>query len=104
MGKDSSIKIALPRALSPKFPCHGGLLQIFSTRDLVTAMKTKFTTKSILAGIALAVAGSTATPLRASEDKPAKGPPLKLNVDTKPINRDSADRVSYAPIVKKTAA
>jgi serine protease Do len=30
-------------------------------------------------------------------------PPLRLNVDTKPINRDAADRVSYAPIVKRTA-
>jgi serine protease Do len=30
--------------------------------------------------------------------------PLKLNVDTKPINRDASDRISYAHIVKRTSA
>ena len=41
----------------------------------------------------------------AGDEKPAeKRAPLKLAVDTKPINRDAADRVSYAPIIKKTAA
>ncbi len=34
----------------------------------------------------------------------AKGAPLKLTFDSKPINRESSDRVSYAPIVKRTAA
>ncbi len=33
-----------------------------------------------------------------------KGAPLKLTFDSKPINRESSDRVSYAPIVKRTAA
>jgi serine protease Do len=33
-----------------------------------------------------------------------KRPPLKLNVDRKPINRDAPDRVSYAPVIKRTAA
>lgn len=33
-----------------------------------------------------------------------KRPPLKISVDRKSINRDAADRVSYAPIVKRTAA
>ena len=33
-----------------------------------------------------------------------KRPPLKINIDRKPINRDAPDRVSYAPIVKRTAA
>ena len=33
-----------------------------------------------------------------------KRPPLKISVDTKPINRDAPDRVSYAPIVKRVAA
>ena len=37
----------------------------------------------------------------ASDDK---RPPLKISVDRKPINRDAPDRVSYAPIVKRTAA
>src|SRR5262245_16091005 len=32
-----------------------------------------------------------------------KRPPLKISVDRKPINRDAPDRVSYAPIVKRTA-
>jgi len=44
----------------------------------------------------------------AADDKPAAAPgerpPLKLNFDPKSINRDAADRVSYAPIVKRTAA
>ncbi len=30
--------------------------------------------------------------------------PLKISVDTKSINRDAADRVSYAPIIKRTAS
>ncbi|MGH7943435.1 MAG: Do family serine endopeptidase [Opitutaceae bacterium] len=33
-----------------------------------------------------------------------KRPPLKITVDRKPINRDAPDRVSYAPIIKRTAA
>ena len=33
-----------------------------------------------------------------------KRPPLKINVDTKPIDRNAADRVSYAPIIKRTAS
>jgi serine protease Do len=32
-----------------------------------------------------------------------KRPPLKISVDRKAINRDAPDRVSYAPIVKRTA-
>ena len=41
----------------------------------------------------------------ASEAKPDEArPPLKISVDTKPINRDAADRVSYAPIIKRTAS
>ncbi len=30
--------------------------------------------------------------------------PLRITVDSKAINRDSADRVSYAPIIKRTAS
>ncbi len=30
--------------------------------------------------------------------------PLRLTVDTKPINRDAFDRVSYAPVIKRTAS
>jgi serine protease Do len=41
---------------------------------------------------------------KSDTDKAATRPPLKLLIDRKPINRDAADRVSYAPVVKKTAA
>lgn len=30
-------------------------------------------------------------------------PPLKLNIDRKPIDRNATERVSYAAIVEKTA-
>ena len=45
-----------------------------------------------------------AAPKTPSSDKPATRPPLKLQIDTKPINREAPDRVSYAPVVRKTAA
>ena len=34
----------------------------------------------------------------------AKRPPLALRIDSRPINRDAADRVSYSSVVKRTAA
>jgi serine protease Do len=40
----------------------------------------------------------------AAAEPAAKRDPLKLAVDTKPIDRDAPDRVSYAPIVKRTAS
>ncbi len=45
-------------------------------------------------------------PGKAADAKSAPGsrPPLKITVDTKPIDRDRADRVSYAPVVKRTAS
>jgi serine protease Do len=43
--------------------------------------------------------------LAAPAPTPAKdNPPLKLQVDQKPIDRNAPDRVSYAPIVERTAA
>ncbi len=39
-----------------------------------------------------------------SAEAKGKSAPLKLTFDSKPINRESSDRVSYAPIVKRTAA
>lgn len=45
---------------------------------------------------------SSLTP--SATDKSAPRPPLKLQVDTRPINRDAPDRVSYAPVVRRTAA
>ncbi len=42
---------------------------------------------------------------KATDSKqPEKREQLKLNVDRKPINRDAPDRVSYAPMIKRTAA
>src|SRR6185436_15470683 len=41
----------------------------------------------------------------AADAKPdGQRPPLKISVDTKPINRDAPDRVSYAPVIKRTAS
>ncbi len=37
-------------------------------------------------------------------DAAEKRAPLQLSIDTKPIDRNAADRVSYAPVVKRTAA
>jgi serine protease Do len=47
---------------------------------------------------------SAPTKKSGKNDKPANRPPLKVQFDNKAINRDAPDRVSYAPIVKKTAA
>lgn len=45
-------------------------------------------------------AGSLA--VYAENSSPAK-PPMKLQLDAKPIDRDTANRVSFSPVVKKTA-
>jgi serine protease Do len=39
-----------------------------------------------------------------SSSRAESRPPLKLNVDSRPIDRTAADRVSYAPMIGKTAA
>lgn len=51
-------------------------------------------------------APKSAKPAKSAENAVVAGEraPLKLNVDTKPINRDAADRISYAHIVKRTSA
>ncbi len=71
-------------------------------------MKSKFPRHLALIASALALAGAAPT-TRAADDKAAapaaaKRAPLKVTVDRKPINRDAPDRVSYAPVIKKTAA
>jgi serine protease Do len=68
-------------------------------------MKSKFPRHLALIAGALALA-SAAPALRAADEKaaPPKRAPLKLAIDRKPINRDAPDRVSYAPVIKKTAA
>ena len=62
----------------------------------------------LTAAMAFALAGTAGVALRAADERAGaateKKPPLKLTVDRKPINREAPDRVSYAPIVKKTAA
>jgi len=50
--------------------------------------------------LALATAGGPAV---LGKDKAADHPPLKLNIDTAPIDRDDGLRVSYASIVKKAS-
>jgi serine protease Do len=41
---------------------------------------------------------------KSADAKNTPRPPLHLAIDRKPINRDAPDRISYAPIVKRTAA
>ncbi|HVU35087.1 MAG TPA: Do family serine endopeptidase [Opitutaceae bacterium] len=49
--------------------------------------------------------GKTADPSSTvATDKPAAHPPLKLQFDSHPIDRNAPDHVSYANIIKKTAA
>jgi serine protease Do len=52
--------------------------------------------------------GKAKTPKTESGTQPAPAdnnrPPLKISVDRKAINRDAPDRVSYAPVIKRTAA
>src|SRR5688572_15309966 len=42
----------------------------------------------------------TAVAAPSAEDRP----PLKISVDRKPIDRNAYDRVSYAPVIKRTAS
>jgi len=85
-------------------------------------MKTSMSFRFSLPLLAFALALGASAGIRASDTKPAEKksdqpaeskpaetkaaarPPLHLAIDRKPINRDGSDRVSYAPIVKKTAA
>jgi serine protease Do len=81
-------------------------------------MKNRVTARCLFLLLATAFAAGPAISLRAADSKAPKAPAgqkaapadkekraaLRLNVDRKPINRDAADRVSYAGIVKRTAA
>lgn len=64
-------------------------------------MKTRKSLSQLLLVAALAVAGGAGLAYCAG-DKPAERPPLKLQVDAKPIDR-SDERASYAPMVKRTS-
>ena len=102
-------------------PEHPAPVQTVSFQPMKSraSLKTLFLSLSLL----LAAGLGTTLSLRARDSKPARDsksadesksgpgtkpaadrPPLKLNIDLKPINRDAPDRVSYAPIVKKAAA
>ena len=51
-----------------------------------------------------AKASKSATAEKSDSAKaPASRPPLRINTDNKPINRDAPERVSYAHVVKRTA-
>jgi len=80
-------------------------------------MKMRASLRCLLFVVATMIAATPAVAQRAAEGKAsgsksaaakgnaanAKQAPLKMNVDRKPINREAADRVSYAPIVKRTS-
>ncbi len=70
-------------------------------------------TFSLYAGDAKAPASerpSKSVPAKSKSKTPSTAPsseqrvPLRISVDSKPIDRERADRVSYAPIIKRTAS
>ncbi len=65
-------------------------------------MNLRVVSKTVLFSTVLALVAGAGLTLWAS-DKPESRPPLKLQLDPKSINRDAAERVSYAPVVKKVA-
>jgi serine protease Do len=70
-------------------------------------MKTfPFRTPHAIALLLAALVASSPLLLSAAETKPppAAKPALDLKIDRNAINREGADRVSYAPVIKKTAA
>jgi serine protease Do len=74
----------------------------------LTFRRLAFSTLALVATLGLRAGEPAANP-EAKAPAETKGPaaprpPLKLNVDRRAINRDAPDRISYASIVKKTAA
>jgi serine protease Do len=68
-------------------------------------MKTSYIKPSLLVTTLFAtVLSLCGAQTRTGNTEQEKRPPLKLNIDRKPIDRNAADRVSYAPIVERTAA
>lgn len=70
-------------------------------------MKSPVYNRGLLWVALLALASATGLSLWAgdkAEDKAALRPPMKLQVDNKPIDRDAPQKVSYANVVKKTSA
>jgi len=66
-------------------------------------MKTSTGLTLVAWSVGLALMGGASSALWGSDRAPERTP-LKLQTDTRPINRDAAERVSYAAVVKKTAA
>lgn len=66
-------------------------------------MTNTFHSRSLLTITILALAGGAGWQV-AAKDKPEVRPPLKLEVDAKPIDRDSNSPISYAPVVKRAAS
>ena len=66
------------------------------------ALCTPLLLSSLLLGVACPP--SWAADSKPSSNEAKERPPLKLNIDRKPIDRTEPDRVSYAPIVDKTAS
>jgi serine protease Do len=70
-------------------------------------MKTSFPLFHLLPRfvLAFAVVGSAcARDAQPPGNPPGERPPLHLAIDSQPIDRTAADRVSYAPVIEKTAA
>src|SRR5690606_40801391 len=73
--------------------------------DQTLTMKNRlFDSKLLIPAFVLTLAaGACAGEAKSGNTDRQDRPPLKLNIDRKPIDRNAADRVSYAPIVEKTA-
>jgi serine protease Do len=65
-------------------------------------MKTRLVSLKVIACSVLVLAGAGGLVLHAGSPRPSK-PPMTLQIDAKPIDRDATSRVSFAPIAKKTA-
>src|SRR5580704_2413165 len=65
-------------------------------------MKLSLFSRQVVWSAVIAIAGGRGLALRA-DDGPATRASLKFQVDGKPIDRDSFDRVSYASVLKKAA-
>ena len=65
-------------------------------------MNTRIVSPKVLFCTLCIAFGAGSLALYAENTKAAK-PPMKLQIDDKPIDRDTANRVSFSPIVKKTA-
>ena len=70
---------------------------------VVTPMRMSSFSRILLFSTVLGIAAGGGIALVAKE-KPEEKPPLKLQIDTRPIDRTASVPVSYAPVVKKASA